>query len=119
MRRPPTTTCVNVRAAIYNSDQNVDMHVDLVCPEVALLLHNHVGASCRSDCPTRAPAITRSSLALCSTSSMLFASHSSSFDRAFRAAFGHGQRLRAARELGNYVMAGLTRMLRYNRPESR
>jgi hypothetical protein len=27
------------------------------------------------------------------------------FDRAFRAAFGHGQRLRAAPERGNYVMA--------------
>jgi hypothetical protein len=37
---------------------------------------------------------------------MLFASHSSSFDRAFRAAFGHGQRLRSAHELGNYVMGG-------------
>ena len=45
---------------------------------------------------------------------MLFASHSSSFDRAFRAAFGHGQRLRAAHELGNYVVAGHTRTLRYN-----
>ena len=47
MYRPLATICVNVRAAIYDCDQNVDMHVDLVCPEVALLLHNHVGASCR------------------------------------------------------------------------
>ena len=37
-----------------------------------------------------------------------------SFDRAFRAAFGHGQRLRAAREIGNYVMAGMSVTLRYN-----
>src|SRR5213592_1308289 len=106
MRRPLTTICLNVSAAIDDSDQSVDMHVDLARLEVAVLLHNHVGASCGSDWPTRAPAITRSSLALCSASSMLFASHSSSFDRAFRAAFGHGQRLRAAHELGNYVMAG-------------
>ena len=52
--RPPNVPpaghdCVNVKAAIYDSDQNVDIHVDLVCPEVALLLHNHGGASCRSD----------------------------------------------------------------------
>jgi len=91
---PAGHDCVNVRAATYGSDQNIDMHVDLVCPEVALLLHNHVGGLVRSDWPTRVPAITHSSLALCSASSMLFASHSSGFDRAFRAAFGHGQRLR-------------------------
>jgi hypothetical protein len=47
MRRPLTTIWVNVRATIYDGDQNLDMHVDLVCPEVALLVHNHVGASCR------------------------------------------------------------------------
>jgi hypothetical protein len=111
---PAGHDCVNVRAAIYGSDQNIDMHVDLVCPEVALLLHNHVGPRAGLTGRPVAPAITRSSLALCSASSMLFASHSSSFDRAFRAAFGHGQRLRAARELGNYVMAGIHATLRYD-----
>jgi hypothetical protein len=45
---------------------------------------------------------------------MLFALHSSSFDRAFRAAFGRGQRLRAAHQLGNCVMAGIHATLRYN-----
>ena len=29
MRRPLTSICVNVRAAIYDSDQSVDMRVDL------------------------------------------------------------------------------------------
>ena len=47
----------------------------------------------------RQPAITHPIVARCSASSMLFASHSVSFDRAFRAAFGHGPRLRAARVL--------------------
>jgi hypothetical protein len=38
------------------------------------------------------------------------------FDRAFRAAFVHGLRLRAAPERGNYVMAWEDGTSRYNRP---
>ena len=50
----------------------------------------------------RPTAITSLIMPLCSTRSMHLRWR---FDRAFRAAFGHGQRLRAAHELGNYVMA--------------
>ena len=43
MRRPLTSICVNVRAAIYDSDQSIDMRVDLTRLDVGVLLHNHVG----------------------------------------------------------------------------
>ena len=43
MRRPLTTTCVDVRAAICDPDQSVDLHVDLVRLDIGVLLHNHVG----------------------------------------------------------------------------
>ena len=43
MRRPLSTICVNVRATTYDSDQCIDMHVDLARLDVVVLLHNHVG----------------------------------------------------------------------------
>ncbi len=43
MRRPLTTTWANVKAAIYDSDQSVDMDVDLARLDVGVLLHNHIG----------------------------------------------------------------------------
>ena len=106
MRRPLATICVNVRPAIYDSVQSVDMDVDLARLDVGALLHNHVGGL--------VPGLT-GRLVPChhavESRAVLGVVHAlratlASFDRAFRAAFGHGQRLRAAHELGNYVMAG-------------
>ena len=104
MRRPLTTICVNVRAAIYDSTKAstctsiwAALMLEFYC---TITLTPRASGLTGPPCPGHHAFESRAVLGVVHALRVRF-------DRAFRAAFGHGQRLRAARELGNYVMAGI------------